>query len=130
MDICETALRKKLEALKAEWGCVVLMEVKTGEIKAMCNLKRAGDENYYELANHAVTRMEPGSTFKIITLAASIEENTVDLINDTFHDGGSVNVDGARIKCWKKGGHGSQTFLNVVENSCNLGVYTRTFISL
>lgn len=66
--------------------------------------------------------------FKIITVAASIEEDTVDLINDSFHDGGSVNVEGARIKCWKKGGHGSQTFLQVVQNSCNLGVDTGTYI--
>lgn len=64
-------------------------------------------------------------TFKIITLAASIEEKTVDLLNDTFHDGGSVNVDGARIKCWKSGGHGTQTYLQVVQNSCNPG-----FVSL
>ena len=73
---------------------------------------------------------EPGSTFKIITLASSIEEGTVDLENDTFFDGGSVNVDGARIKCWKHGGHGSQTFLEVVQNSCNLGVNTGTYSCL
>jgi len=64
-------------------------------------------------------------TFKIITLAATVEEKTVDLLNETFHDGGSVNVDGARIKCWKSGGHGSQTYLQVVQNSCNPG-----FVSL
>lgn len=64
--------------------------------------------------------------FKIITVASSLEENTVDLINDSFYDGGSVNVEGARIKCWKKGGHGNQTFLQVIQNSCNLGVNTRT----
>ena len=63
--------------------------------------------------------------FKIITLAASVEENTVDLLNDTFYDGGSVNVEGARIKCWKHGGHGNQTYLQVVQNSCNPG-----FVSL
>ena len=45
----------------------------------------------------------------------------VDLEKEHFHDGGSVNVDGARIKCWKAGGHGSQTFLQVVQNSCNPG---------
>ena len=66
-------------------------------------------------------------TFKIITLAASIQEKTVDLLNESFHDGGSVNVDGARIKCWKHGGHGTQTYLQVVQNSCNLELYTRTF---
>lgn len=64
-------------------------------------------------------------TFKIITLASSIEEKTVDLLNDTFFDGGSVNVEGARIKCWKAGGHGAQTYLQVVQNSCNPG-----FVSL
>ena len=79
VDICEAALRRKLEALKAEWGCVVLMEVKTGEIKAMCNLKRAGDENYYELANYAVTRMEPGSTFKTISLMAALDDGKIDM---------------------------------------------------
>ena len=63
--------------------------------------------------------------FKIITLAASVEENTVDLLNDTFYDSGSVNVEGARIKCWKHGGHGNQTYLQVVQNSCNPG-----FVSL
>lgn len=66
-------------------------------------------------------------TFKIITVAASLEEDTVDLINDNFYDGGSVNVEGARIKCWKKGGHGAQTFLQVVQNSCNLGMDTGTY---
>lgn len=54
-----------------------------------------------------------------------MEEKTVDLFNDTFHDSGSVNVDGARIKCWKSGGHGTQTYLQVVQNSCNPG-----FVSL
>lgn len=68
-------------------------------------------------------------TFKIITLAASIEEKTVDLDKDTFYDGGSIQVENARIRCWKAGGHGAQTYLQVVENSCNLGVTTRTFLS-
>ena len=68
-------------------------------------------------------------TFKIITLASSIEEGIVDIFKDTFHDSGAVNVEGARLRCWKHGGHGTQTYLEVVENSCNLGVTTRTFLS-
>jgi len=60
-------------------------------------------------------------TFKIITTAASIEEGVVDLESDTFFDSGSVIVSGARIGCWKAGGHGHQTFLQVLENSCNPG---------
>lgn len=68
-------------------------------------------------------------TFKIITLAASLEEKTINLFEDTYNDSGSVNVDGATIHCWKHGGHGHQTYLNVVENSCNLGGYTGTLLS-
>lgn len=64
--------------------------------------------------------MFSGVIFKIISLAASLEENLIDLDKDTFHDSGSVTVEGATIHCWKHGGHGSQTYLEVVENSCNL----------
>ena len=60
-------------------------------------------------------------TFKIITMAASVEEKIVDLKKDHFYDSGSVNVDGSVLKCWKAGGHGHQTFLQVLENSCNPG---------
>ena len=67
-------------------------------------------------------------TFKIITLAASLEEKTVDLFNDTFTDSGGINVEGATLHCWKSGGHGTQTYLEVVQNSCNLGINTGTFL--
>lgn len=61
------------------------------------------------------------SAFKIITLATALEEKLIDLEKDTFFDSGSVQVENARIKCWKHGGHGAQSLLNVVENSCNPG---------
>ena len=64
---------------------------------------------------------EPGSTQKIITTAASIEEKVIDIYNEHFYDSGGVTVDGARIRCWKAGGHGDQTFLQVLQNSCNPG---------
>ncbi|HLO12645.1 MAG TPA: penicillin-binding transpeptidase domain-containing protein, partial [Pseudoneobacillus sp.] len=64
---------------------------------------------------------EPGSTFKIITLAAALNEGKVNLEKEHFHDSGSVQVAGARLKCWKRGGHGDQSFLEVVQNSCNPG---------
>jgi stage V sporulation protein D (sporulation-specific penicillin-binding protein) len=73
---------------------------------------------------------EPGSTFKIITLAASIEEKTVDLFTDYYVDSGSINVDGSTLHCWKSGGHGKETYLEVVENSCNLGINTGTYLNL
>jgi len=62
--------------------------------------------------------------FKIITLAAALEEKAINLFDDTFTDGGAINVDGSTLHCWKHGGHGSQTFLQVVENSCNPGFVT------
>ena len=60
-------------------------------------------------------------TFKIITMATAVEEKIVDLEHDHFYDSGSVNVDGSVLKCWKAGGHGDQTFLQVLQNSCNPG---------
>ena len=74
MDICESSLRKRLEHTKAEWGSVVLMDVQTGEIKAMSNLDRLVNGSYEEVANHAVVRMEPGSTFKTISLMAALDD--------------------------------------------------------
>ena len=53
-----------------------------------------------------------------------------DLFKDTFTDSGSINVEGATLHCWKHGGHGTQTYLEVVENSCNLLVNTGTHLSL
>ena len=60
-------------------------------------------------------------TIKITTLAASINEGKVNLFKDTFYDKGSIDVDGAKLHCWKAGGHGAETYLQVVENSCNPG---------
>lgn len=60
-------------------------------------------------------------TFKIITTSAAVEEKVVDLFKDTFYDSGSVRINGTRIGCWKPSGHGLQTFLQVLENSCNPG---------
>lgn len=74
-------------------------------------------------------RVRMVGTFKIITLAASLEEKIVDLENDYFNDSGSIKVSDATLHCWKHGGHGQQTYLEVVENSCNLGVNTGTHLN-
>lgn len=89
MDISESFLRERLERTQADWGCVVLMDVHTGEIKAMCNLDRGSDGQYYEMVNHAVHRMEPGSTFKTVSLMAAMEDGRIS-IDDT-------------IRVWKDG---------------------------
>lgn len=80
MDICESSLRKQITRNQADWGCVILMEVATGEIKAMCNLDLSSkDGNYYESVNHAVIRVEPGSTFKTISLMAALDDGKVEI---------------------------------------------------
>lgn len=104
------------------------MDPKTGEILAISSRPNFSPSKYQDYSIEEINRnlpiwstYEPGSTFKIITLAASLEEKTVDLKEEHFHDSGSIQVENARIKCWKHGGHGEQTFLQVVENSCNPG---------
>ena len=106
----------------------IAMDPNTGEILGMSSRPNFNPNSYKDYDTETINRnmaiwasYEPGSTFKILTLSAAVNEGKVDLLKDTFYDGGSVNVDGARIKCWKHGGHGSQIFLEVVQNSCNPG---------
>ncbi len=106
----------------------IAMNPKTGEILAISSRPNFSPSHYQNYTTEEINRnlpiwatYEPGSTFKIITLSASLEEGVVDLENDHFYDSGSIQVENARIKCWKHGGHGEETFLQVVENSCNPG---------
>ncbi len=84
-DIVESMLRQRLEMIEGEWGCCVLMEVKTGHVKAISNLDRTESGEYREMMNHAVTRVEPGSTFKTISLMAALDDGKVNYRKDTFH---------------------------------------------
>ena len=128
----ERELNNTMQKYNADGAWAIVMNPNNGEILAISSKPDFSPTNYKNYSvetinrNHAIwATYEPGSTFKIITLAASVEEKTVDLLNDTFHDNGSITVDGARIKCWRHGGHGTQTYLQVVQNSCNPG-----FVSL
>lgn len=126
--VMESELDKAVIKYNPDSALGIAMDPNTGEILAMSSRPNFSPTNYKDYSIEEINRnlpvwstYEPGSTFKIITLAASLQEKTVDLYKDEFYDGGSVNVDGARIKCWKPGGHGHETFLQVVENSCNPG---------
>ena len=106
----------------------LVMDPNNGEILAISARPNFSQENYKNYSIEEINRnlpvwatYEPGSTFKIITLAASLEENTVDLEKENFYDKGSIKVENATIHCWKHGGHGKETFMEVVENSCNPG---------
>lgn len=124
----ERELDNAMEKYNAAGAWAIAMNPNTGEILALASRPGFNPNNYKDYSIEEINRnlaiwssYEPGSTFKIVTLAASLEENLVDLDNEYFYDGGSVNVEGARIKCWKAGGHGHQTFREVVQNSCNPG---------
>ena len=124
----ERELDNAMTRYKADAAWAIAMDPNNGEILGMASRPGFDPNNYKNYSIEEINRnlaiwstYEPGSTFKIITLASALEEGKVDLVKDNFYDGGSVNVDGARIKCWKHGGHGQQTFLEVVQNSCNPG---------
>lgn len=124
----ENELDNAMSKYSPEQGLIVAMDPNTGEILAMASRPNFDSNQYQNYSTEIINRnlpiwmtYEPGSTFKIITLSAALEEQTINLFEDTFTDSGSINVDGATIHCWKAGGHGTQTMLEVVENSCNPG---------
>lgn len=128
----QTALERELDNTVLKYNpnqaLGIVMDPNNGEILAIASRPNFSPSNYQDYTEEEINRnlpvwmtYEPGSTFKIITLAASLEEKTVDLEKEHFHDSGSITVENARIKCWKAGGHGSQTFMEVVQNSCNPG---------
>ena len=131
MDI-QSSLERELDNAMLKYNpdqaLGIVMDPKSGEILAISSRPNFSPSNYQNYTVEEINRnlpvwmtYEPGSTFKIITLAASLEEKIVDLDNDTFFDSGAVTVDNATLHCWKHGGHGAQTYLQVVENSCNPG---------
>lgn len=131
LDI-QLAIENELNNLVSQYNpdnaLVIAMDPNNGEILGMASRPDFDSNNYKNYSTEVINRnlpiwmtYEPGSTFKIITLASSIEEKAVNIFEDNFYDSGSVKVGGATIHCWKHGGHGLQTYLQVVENSCNPG---------
>lgn len=127
----ERELDNVMSKYTPEHALIMAMDPDTGEILAMASRPNFDPNNYQDYDTETINRnlpiwmtYEPGSTFKIMTLTSSIEEKTVNLFEDTYYDSGSIHVEGATIHCWKSGGHGAQTYLNVVENSCNPGFVT------
>ncbi|WP_371812556.1 penicillin-binding transpeptidase domain-containing protein [Sporosarcina sp. Marseille-Q4063] len=126
--VVERELRQAMEKFEATQALAIVMNPKTGELLSVASFPTFHPAEYQKIDPSIYNRnlpvwmtFEPGSTFKIITLAASIEEQLIDLEKGQFHDPGYTMVANARLRCWKREGHGSQTFLEVVENSCNPG---------
>ena len=125
-QIAEKELSCVVEETGAKGGSILMMHPQTGEILAMAN-QPTYDPNSFGEYDAAVWRnigvanaYEPGSTFKVLTMAAALNEGVV-TPEDRFFDGGDIEVQGRRIHCWKHGGHGSVSFREVVEGSCNVG---------
>lgn len=123
-DIAQNALLKQLEDFEAEHGTVVLMEVKTGAIKAIVNLGRTPKGLYYEKLNYAVGEShEPGSTFKTMAMVAALEDQKVDVntLVETGH--GKMQFFGKYdVKDSKRGGFGTITAAKALEVSSNVGL--------
>lgn len=124
----ERELNNIVDMFSPDMALAIVMNPKTGEILGIGSRPDYDPNTYQKYSQEVLSRnlpvwssYEPGSTFKIITMATSVEEKIIDIENDHFYDSGSVNVDGSVLKCWKAGGHGDQTFLQVLQNSCNPG---------
>ena len=126
-DYAQTALGKQMELSQAEWGTAMVMEVKTGNIKAIANLGRKKDGTYGETYNFAFGAQgcsEPGSTFKLVSLMVAMEEGYVDTA-DMFDTGkGLWEYRGQKMKDsdYDHGGHGMITMKKIFELSSNIGV--------
>ncbi len=125
-DLTENALYNQVKKRRADWGTAILMEVETGEIKAIANLgKENGDytENYNYALGHQGCN-EPGSTFKLVSLMAAMEDGLIDT-SDVFDTGNGIwKYKGQVIKDsdWEYGGHGEITVKKIFEKSSNVGV--------
>lgn len=128
----QTIMERELDNAEAKYNpdglLAIAMNPNNGEILGMASRPNFDPSDFQNVAPEIYNRnipiwstYEPGSTFKIITLAAALEEGKVNLEKDRFYDSGHVEVGGTQLHCWKRGGHGSQTFLEVVQNSCNPG---------
>ena len=135
----QTSIERELDNIvgmfSPDHALAVAMDPNTGEVLAMSSRPDFDPNNYKKYSTETLNRnlpiwmtYEPGSTFKIITTAAAVEEKVVNLEKDTFYDTGSVTVSGSKLKCWKAGGHGHQTMLQVFENSCNPGFVKMGFL--
>ncbi len=124
-DIAEKALVDQLDTLKALFGVAMVMEVETGDVKAIVNMTRGNDGKYYEMESLATSNlMEPGSTFKTASIMVALEDKyiTPDYIVDTGN--GVKNMYGSNMKDWNwyKGGYGAIDVTRILEVSSNIGV--------
>jgi len=124
-DVAETALLRALEQHHANYGCVVVMEVQTGYIKAISNLSKNQQGKYWELYNYAVGEQgltEPGSTFKLASMMALLEDSEVQLTDSIDTGKGSFEYYDKVMRDHKRGGYGRISVAEAFSKSSNIGV--------
>ena len=122
-DIAHHALLGQLEKYEADHGSVVVMETKTGEIKAISNLGRNKEGKYYERLNYAVGEShEPGSTFKMMSMVVALEDNVIDTATIVDTEKGRYKVYDRTVRDTHKGGYGKISAAKAIEVSSNIGI--------
>ena len=122
-DITHHALLRRLEYFEADHGCAVVMETATGEIKAISNLGRTSEGAYYEKRNYAVWEShEPGSTFKLASLMAALDDKVIDTSTVVDTEKGRIYIHNRKVEDSHKGGYGKISAARVFEVSSNVGI--------
>ena len=122
--IAEREIKKAVEETRSKRGLVLAIDPTTGEILANAVYPSYDPNSFNDVTSEErrnlsiVDAYEPGSTFKIVTSAAALEEGLVTK-NETFYDKGYIRIGGATLRCWRVEGHGTQTFSEALGNSCN-----------
>lgn len=121
-DVTENALMKMMVKNEAAHGCAIVMETKTGKIKAIANLGHSKDTSYWEDYNYAITPTEPGSTFKLATMLSLLEDKKISLNTIIDLNGGTWQVYGRTVYDAEKHGLYKVTVKEAFEHSSNVGM--------
>ena len=121
-EVTEKALMNMMVKNEAQTGVAIVMEVKTGKIKAIANLGKVGEGKYTEDLNYAITPTEPGSTFKLVTLLSALEDGKVNLNSRVNLEGGVWKVSGQTVNDSEKHGKFDASILEAFEESSNVGM--------
>ena len=124
-DLAERALVDELKLINGEMGVAILMEVQTGDVKAIVNMQRAEDGEYYEMVNNAIShRCEPGSVFKTASFLVALDDGVIDTTMTINTGCGVMEMHGRAMKDhnWRRGGYGTISVPRALEVSSNIGV--------
>ena len=124
-DLAERALVDELKLINGEMGVAILMEVKTGDVKAIVNMQKAADGEYYEMVNNAIShRCEPGSVFKTASFLVALDDGVIDTTMTINTGCGVMEMHGRAMKDhnWRRGGYGTISVPRALEVSSNIGV--------